>query len=320
MRYALVLSFVAALLGGCASHKPEDFNGIWINQNAIDAAAKGGNLRQALQSNGPNLEWRINTAANQALVTSGFELSEAKLQPADKGWNAVFYPNYSIGLTLDGDELVQAASENDPEQRFHKADKPQLDAPPRTTFELALYEAYLKGDWSIVEGPGQGATMKFSPNGSLEGMPNLDRYALCLDGDCATMTQAACTAQGGTFRGVGTTCANAGCPQPTGACCFSGGFCLSLTQANCAGAGGSWAGAFTTCADNNGNGQADICEPPCIADFNGDGFVDFFDYDDYVNCFETGVCPPGTSADFNGDGFADFFDYDDFVRSFESGC
>ncbi|GGU49124.1 lipoprotein [Pseudomonas laurentiana] len=188
MRYALVLSFVAALLGGCASHKPEDFNGIWINQNAINAAAKGGNLRQALQSNGPNLEWRINTAANQALVTSGFELSEAKLQAADKGWNAVFYPNYSIGLTLDGDELVQAASENDPEQRFHKADKPLLDAPPRTTFELALYEAYLKGDWAIVEGPGQGATMQFRPNGSLEGMPNLDRYALCLDGDCATMT------------------------------------------------------------------------------------------------------------------------------------
>lgn len=56
----------------------------------------------------------------------------------------MFYPNYSIGLTLDGDELVQAASENDPEQRFRKADKTQLDAPPRTTFELALYEAYLE--------------------------------------------------------------------------------------------------------------------------------------------------------------------------------
>ena len=60
--------------------------------------------------------------------------------------------------------------------------------------------------------------------------------------------------------------------------------------------------------------------PGCPADFNGDGFLDFFDYDDYVNCFETGSCPPGKTADFNGDGFADFFDYDDFVGAFQAGC
>ena len=58
----------------------------------------------------------------------------------------------------------------------------------------------------------------------------------------------------------------------------------------------------------------------CGADFNGDGFLDFFDYDDYVNCFETGTCPPGKTADFNGDDFVDFFDYDDYVAAFESGC
>ncbi|XVJ60096.1 MAG: hypothetical protein HEQ23_12160 [Tepidisphaera sp.] len=58
----------------------------------------------------------------------------------------------------------------------------------------------------------------------------------------------------------------------------------------------------------------------CPPDFNGDGFVDFFDYDDYVGCFESGACPPGVSADFNGDGFVDFFDYDDFVLAFENGC
>jgi hypothetical protein len=60
--------------------------------------------------------------------------------------------------------------------------------------------------------------------------------------------------------------------------------------------------------------------PPCDADFNGDGFLDFFDYDAYVECFETEVCPPGKSADFNGDGFIDFFDYDEFVTAFEGGC
>jgi hypothetical protein len=58
----------------------------------------------------------------------------------------------------------------------------------------------------------------------------------------------------------------------------------------------------------------------CSADFNGDGFLDFFDYDDFVSCFETGICPPGKSADFNGDAFVDFFDYDDFVNAFETGC
>jgi hypothetical protein len=60
-------------------------------------------------------------------------------------------------------------------------------------------------------------------------------------------------------------------------------------------------------------------EPGCPADFNGDGFVDFFDYDDFVACFE-GAGAPGCNADFNGDGFVDFFDYDDFVLAFETGC
>ena len=58
----------------------------------------------------------------------------------------------------------------------------------------------------------------------------------------------------------------------------------------------------------------------CRGDFNDDAFLDFFDYDAYVTCFETEVCPPCKSADYNRDGFADFFDYDDFVRDFEVGC
>lgn len=72
--------------------------------------------------------------------------------------------------------------------------------------------------------------------------------------------------------------------------------------------------------DGNSNGTADLCEAPCAADFNGDGFLDFFDFDDFVTCFEGGPCPPGRTADFDGDGFADFFDYDAFVAAFEAGC
>lgn len=55
---------------------------------------------------------------------------------------------------------------------------------------------------------------------------------------------------------------------------------------------------------------------PCPADTNHDGTVDLFDYDDFVDAFETG----GIHADFNLDGFVDFFDYSDFVQSFEAGC
>ncbi|MEK6702788.1 MAG: hypothetical protein AABZ53_11030 [Planctomycetota bacterium] len=58
----------------------------------------------------------------------------------------------------------------------------------------------------------------------------------------------------------------------------------------------------------------------CPADFDGDGTVDFFDYDAFVTCFEGNACPPGKSADFDGDGSADFFDYDAFVVAFETAC
>jgi hypothetical protein len=80
---------------------------------------------------------------------------------------------------------------------------------------------------------------------------------------------------------------------------FSAGSTLSMS-------GGFWTGL--------------TLPPPCPADFNGDGFLDFFDYDAFVECYETEVCPPGKTADFNNDGFVDFFDYDDFVLFYETGC
>jgi probable HAF family extracellular repeat protein len=81
-------------------------------------------------------------------------------------------------------------------------------------------------------------------------------------------------------------------------------------------------GLIAGTADNGFAPVAVLLTPgtACGADFNRDGFVDFFDYDDFVACFEGSGCPDGTTADFNGDGFADFFDYDDFVNAFETGC
>lgn len=54
----------------------------------------------------------------------------------------------------------------------------------------------------------------------------------------------------------------------------------------------------------------------CRADFNVDGFADFYDYSDFVEAFESG----DPRADFNFDRFVDWFDYDAFVRVFEEGC
>jgi len=52
------------------------------------------------------------------------------------------------------------------------------------------------------------------------------------------------------------------------------------------------------------------------ADFNGDGFLTFEDFDTFVASFEAGEA----GADFNGDGFLTFEDFDEFVLTFEAGC
>jgi hypothetical protein len=77
------------------------------------------------------------------------------------------------------------------------------------------------------------------------------------------------------------------------------------------------------CAAHNACGvtvSAGAALRACAIDFNCDGFVDFFDYDEYVACYEGGACPATPDADFNGDGFVDFFDYDAFVEAYERGC
>ena len=75
----MCLSLLALLLGGCASNPTNlDVSGTWINQAAIDAAAEGGPLREALQSFGPKLEWEVNTKAAQARSYNGFEVAEGK--------------------------------------------------------------------------------------------------------------------------------------------------------------------------------------------------------------------------------------------------
>lgn len=54
----------------------------------------------------------------------------------------------------------------------------------------------------------------------------------------------------------------------------------------------------------------------CPADFNGDLFLDFTDFDAFVEMLQAG----GEAADYNGDGFLTFEDFDVFIEAFEAGC
>jgi hypothetical protein len=191
MRKALALSLVALFLGGCASNPADrDISGTWINQAAIDAAAKGGPLREALQAYGPNLEWNVNTKAAQARYTNGFENVEGKLLGEESGgWKVDFYGSSASELKRDGKRLNQAANDNEPEQVFDRALIQVPDgAPIGASFERALYTAYMGGNWKIVSGPGEGSSVQFQADGQVAGLPGADRYALCLAGDCASMS------------------------------------------------------------------------------------------------------------------------------------
>jgi hypothetical protein len=187
MRKALPLALAALLLGGCASHKPEDYNGTWINQAAIDAAAEGGSLRQALRAHGPVFEWKLDVARQQASFSNGFEAGDGQLSAVGDEWEARFERNYIERIKLSG-KALQVTDPNGKQQDFVKPEQPApADAPLGGSFEKALYKAYLGGEWKIVEGQGSGGVVRFADNGSVTGLPGPDRYALCLEGDCANM-------------------------------------------------------------------------------------------------------------------------------------
>lgn len=73
-------------------------------------------------------------------------------------------------------------------------------------------------------------------------------------------------------------------------------------------------------AGSTGFYYLDDVEFRCAVDVNRDGAVDFFDYDEWINCFVGNGCGPYTDADFNGDCIPDFFDFLDFMTAFQNGC
>lgn len=142
--------------------------------------------------------------------------------------------------------------------------------------------------------------------------------AACLpDGTCVDdVTEDEALALGGTYMGDGTTCADVVCPDPVGASCFPNGFCLVLTEAEAIAAGATWMGAGTTCDDNNGNGQADSCEPDCPADMNGDGLIDTRDVVLFLNYWAS----DDDQADFDDNDLIDTRDVIAFLGAWAAGC
>ena len=127
MRSLLCLLTCLLLLGGCAS-KPKDPSGTWINQAAIDAAVESQHLREALLAYGPNLEWNLNSARQQATFSNGFELAEGQLSAqADGSWQVNFNAENNEALKPQADLLIQQASAIWPEQRFARP-KVKVDA------------------------------------------------------------------------------------------------------------------------------------------------------------------------------------------------
>ena len=189
MRSLLCLLACLTLLGGCAS-KPKDPSGIWINQAAIDAAVDSQHLREALLAYGPNLEWNLNSARQQATFSNGFELADGQLSAqADGLWQVSFYGEHHEVFKPEAELLIQQASATWPEQRFARP-KVKFDAaaPAGSSFEYSLYEAFLAGSWKIRSGPGEGGLVIFHADGKLDGLPGAERFALCLAGDCAAMS------------------------------------------------------------------------------------------------------------------------------------
>lgn len=170
--------------------------------------------------------------------------------------------------------------------------------------------------------------------------------ACCLpNGTCASLTEAACIGQGGTFAGEGTTCGPTTCTQNVCPCCFPAtGGCVTLAPASCVAAGGIAGPTGQTCTGYvcfptgacclpNGDCVGPVSPEQCSAQggvFQGNGTactVGLCPEPMGASCFPNGFClvltedqaiaagaswqgPGTTCADANGNGKADICELD----------
>ena len=85
----------------------------------------------------------------------------------------------------------------------------------------------------------------------------------CLaDGSCVQVSASDCSAQGGTYGGDGSLCANVSCLQPDGACCLVDGSCQEVTEEECTVLGGTFNGDGSLCVNANCPPASGAC---CLA-------------------------------------------------------
>ncbi len=142
------------------------------------------------------------------------------------------------------------------------------------------------------------------------GAPLTEACCLSISG-CQDMPNADCALLGGLPQGPGSTCATVTCPA-TGPCCYGQALqdCSVTYQITCEQQlSGTWHGTGTDCADSQGNGIADVCEPPpeaCCLPGGGCAMTDA------ATCQSQGGTPgrPGSDCawDSDSDGIADVCD------------
>ena len=111
---------------------------------------------------------------------------------------------------------------------------------------------------------------------------------------------------------MNTTCATP-CPQPSGACCTSGG-CGVLSQNDCTLIGGVWHGAGTQCGGT-------ICQS-CYANCDGSTTQPLLNVNDFV-CFQNRFAAGDSYANCDGSTTAPVLNINDFVcfqSRFAAGC
>lgn len=93
----------------------------------------------------------------------------------------------------------------------------------------------------------------------------------------------------------------------------SGSFTISLTAGQL-----YWVDALYRSIHLNGEGTFSVSIPqtPCLADFTGDGELNFFD----VSVFLTLFTVEDPAADLTNDGVWNFFDVSSFLNAFAQGC
>ncbi len=129
--------------------------------------------------------------------------------------------------------------------------------------------------------------------------------AVCLpDGSCMEgLTEEDAIALDGVWNGPGSACVDVVC---FGACFIPATEqCVQFDLATCDLVGGTWFGP----------GSAD-CASICIADFTGDGNLDFFDVSAFLGAFNA----MNPSADLQADGVFNFFDISVFLQAYAAGC